>query len=87
MAVMNFPARGLWKRKVPIQSPKLRRKTQQRLPKKMQQYTDFWMICDISFLLSRAWISATVGSSIVETELVMAEGKRTHGSAIPVMTP
>ena len=34
-----------------------------------------------------AWISATAGMSMTETELVMAEGKRMQGSAIPVRTP
>ena len=36
---------------------------------------------------SSACISATVGSSIVETELVSAVGNKMHGNAIPVSTP
>ena len=33
------------------------------------------------------WISATVGSSIVDTALVIADGNKMQGSAIPVKTP
>lgn len=34
-----------------------------------------------------AWISATVGRSMVETEFVIAEGNKMQGRAIPVKTP
>ena len=34
-----------------------------------------------------AWASATAGSSMTDSELVMAEGKRMKGRLIPVNTP
>ena len=39
------------------------------------------------FCASASWISATAGRSMVEMELVMADGKRMQGRAIPVRTP
>ena len=41
----------------------------------------------MAVLFPEAWASETVGSSITARELVMADGKSTRGSAMPVSVP
>lgn len=53
----------------------------------MQNVTDLRMACVRECRASLDCNPATVGVSIIEIELVMAEGKRMQGSAIPVRTP
>ena len=45
------------------------------------------MIAFKFFLVSDASKSAIVGSSMVETEFVIADGNRMQGNAMPVSTP
>ena len=84
---INLPAMALPNKAVPIQEPKTRKKKQQPRPRIKQAPATFLIISTISLWLSVACISATVGISIIEMELVMAEGNRMQGRAIPVRTP
>ena len=84
---INFPARELAKRTLPMLSPKQRKIPVQRIPRIRQYWMVFSSVREICLWLPAACASETVGSSITEIELVMAEGKSTKGSAIPVSTP
>lgn len=84
---IKLPASGLLNRKIPIHFPDISRKIQQKHPRNMQEQAIFEMIAwslRFSFI---SWISATVGRSMEDTALVIAEGNRIQGSAIPVRTP
>ena len=84
---MNCPAVLLPNKVIPIKPPNKRKKRQQTKPSIKQAPADFLMILSSSFLLHSVWISAIVGISITDTELVMAEGNRMQGRAIPLSTP
>ena len=81
------PAVSLWKRKRPIKDPNRRKKRQQARPRMKQLPAVLRIRLTISERFPAACFSATAGISIVQTEVVTAEGKRTHGRAIPVSTP
>ena len=67
--------------------PVTTRARQNRSPKEKQQKNTFRITFFMAEVLPETCISATVGSIMVAMELVMAEGKRTQGRAMPVRTP
>lgn len=84
---MKVPARELWNRTCPITFPARRKPVQHMIPIKIQKKTTLeTSLCRAVWFLE-ACNSATVGINIEDMELVTAEGKRIHGSAIPVRTP
>ncbi len=85
--IMNLPAIELPNKTVPIQFPKIRKRRQHPRPSIKQEPATFFIIFIISLRLLVVWISATVGISMMEMELVIAEGNRMQGRAIPVSTP
>lgn len=85
--IMNFPAVVLWKSRFPTKLPVKRKNKVHRHPRANTQAVTCLIRRIKVCRLFVACISAIVGSSMVDTELVTAEGKRIHGSAIPVRTP
>ena len=77
--MMNLPAVELPNRTVPIQLPRTRKMKQQLSPRMKQDPATFFIMLTISSRLSVVCISATVGMSMMEIELVMADGKQDTG--------
>ena len=85
--MIKLPAVSLWNRNLPINDPNKRKKRQQESPRIKQLSAVLRSREKMSERFPAACFSATAGISITATELVTADGKRTHGRAIPVNTP
>ena len=85
--MMKLPAKVLSYKSVPAKRPNRRKTAVQKKPKSRQYLMDLRTALRMAVWLSLASASDTIGSKRTETELVMAEGKRIKGSAIPVWTP
>ena len=85
--MMKLPARELSYRRLPAKRPKSRKRVVQITPRMKPYWMDLRTALRMAVWLALASASDTMGSRRTETELVMAEGKRIRGSAIPVSTP
>ena len=84
---MNFPAVRLLKSVMPMKEPVSRKNRQHERPRIKQAAVTFLIRSASSFFVFDVCISAIVGMSMTERELVMADGNKIQGSAIPFKTP
>ena len=84
---INLPASELLNRNLPANVPKIWKNAQHNEPRSVQETIVFFIMWVKELRFWRACISATVGSSMVDTAFEMADGNKMHGSAIPVSTP
>jgi hypothetical protein len=84
---MKTPAEESLKTPVPSSGPNMVKTPTHRIPMYRLYRRDMEMVREIRDWSPSAWASATVGSKSTAMELVMAEGKRIKGIAIPVSTP
>ncbi len=84
---MKLPARAFWYRSMPASLPKQRKRAVQRKPSSRQYWMDLRTALRIVPWFPVESASETMGRRRTEMELVMAEGNRISGRAIPVSTP